>query len=356
MDQQRSCSILSALTWSLRPRLRGRRWPTGRMRGACVSIRPLTLALSPADGGEGTGVAVTVGWAVPTNFRRIVVGTAHPTFLHLVLAFVFCGDVIAAEKAEPPTLRSTVGVAVPISQIVIPGSELEAKPVEDRKAPMVVRILGTFKHGSDFRYDLEYYGLEPGRFDLRQYLQRKDRSSMDGVAPLWVEIGSRLPPGQIVPTDFAATALPHVGGYRLALYGLFAVWAAITLWLALGRRRDRIAAYSVEHVPTLAERLRPLVTQAVAGQLSPEGQAELERLLLGYWRTRLGVDDAEPVAALATLQQHPEAGAVLRLVEEWLHRKGGNRDVDIAAVLAPYQNVTDETVDEPQPVAMTGGR
>ncbi len=359
MDQPQSRSIEPARAWSLLPRLRGRRWPTGRMRGTCVStrgrssIRPLTLALSPSDGGEGTGV---VGWAVPPRIGRELVGTAHPTILLGLLLFGLVSGLLADEKPDPPTSRSTVGVAVPISQIVLPGSELEAKPVEDRKAPMVVRILGTFRHGSDYRYDLEYYGLEPGRFDLRDSLQRKDRSQMDGVAPLWVEIDSRLPPGQIVPSDFAATSLPNVGGYRTAMYGLFIGWAAITLWLAMGRRRARTAAMVTEHVPTLAERLRPLVTQAVAGQLSPEGQAELERLLLGYWRSRLGVTDADPVTAMATLYEHPEAGAVLRLVEDWLHRQGGNRDVDIAAVLAPYQHVVDETVDEPQPVAMAGGR
>lgn len=266
------------------------------------------------------------------------------------------GDLLADEKSDPPTSRSHVGVAVQIGQIVIPGSELEAKPVDDRKAPIVVRILDTFRHGSDFRYDIEYYGLEPGRFDLRNSLQRKDRSSMDGVAPLWVEIGSRLPPGQIVPSDFSATSVPNVGGYRTAGYGLFVVWGAATLWLAVGRRRARATAHAVEHIPTLAERLRPLVTQAVAGQLSAEGQAELERLLLGYWRTRLGLTDMEPFAALLKIQQHPEAGAVLRFVEEWLHRDGGSRSVDITAVLAPYQHAVDETIEEPQPVALTGGR
>ena len=59
---------------------------------------------------------------------------------------------------------------------VLPGSELEVKPIGER-TPIVLRIVRVFPHGTAFRYDLEYYGLEPGSFDLKDYLQRKDRSS-----------------------------------------------------------------------------------------------------------------------------------------------------------------------------------
>ncbi|MDP1799697.1 MAG: hypothetical protein Q8K78_19545 [Planctomycetaceae bacterium] len=259
-----------------------------------------------------------------------------------MVIFSLVSGLLADEKSEPPTSRSTVGVSATISQIVIPGAELEIKPVDDRKAPVVVRITGTFKHGSDYRYDLEYYGLEPGRFDLRDFLQRKDRSAMDSAPPLWVDVASRLPAGQILPSSFSATSLPSLGGYRTTMFGLFAVWAGITLWLALGRRRARLKARMIERIPSLADRLHPLVTQAVTGKLSPEGQAELERLLLGYWRTRLGLMDADPAAAMTALQQHPDAGPVVRQLEEWLHRRDGHGHVDVAAVLAPYQNVCDE--------------
>lgn len=283
----------------------------------------------------------TVGWAVPTTLRKRMVGTAHPTATAILL-ITLCSGLQADEKSGPPTSRSHVGVAAVVSQIVIPGSELEIKPVDDHKAPVVLRITGTFKHGSDYRYDLEYYGLEPGRFDLRDSLQRKDRSSMETVPPLWVEVTSRLPPGQIVPSDFAATTLPPLGGYRSVMFGLFAVWGAITLWLAMGRRRARLQARVVEPAPSLADRLRPLVTQAVAGTLPQEGQAELERLLLGYWRTRIGLTHADPAEAMIVLQRHPHAGPVVRQLEEWLHRGPGSSDVDVAAVLAPYQNVRDD--------------
>lgn len=307
----------------------------------------------PRSLAEHGPVAATIsGSAEASPSRRNGCRVCWIAMLHIASMI----SVNADEPLEPSTSKSTVGVTATISQIVIPGSELEAKPVEDRQVPVVLRILGTFRHGDAFRYDLEYHGLEPGRFDLRESLQRKDRSSMDGVAPLWVDVASRLPPGQILPSDFTATSITKPGGYRTAMFGLFAVWGAITLWLAMGKRRTRTAASAVDQPPTLAERLRPLVTQAVAGDLSPEGRAELERLLLGYWRARLGLVDADPIEALTKIQEHPEAGKVLRFVEEWLHRAGGGRSSDIAAVLAPYQHVPDETIEEVEPAAVVGGR
>ena len=45
---------------------------------------------------------------------------------------------------------------------------------------------------------------------------------------------------------------------------------------------------------TLADRLRPLVDAAVAGALSAGQHAELERLLIGYWRRRLNLEQAAP--------------------------------------------------------------
>ncbi len=206
-------------------------------------------------------------------------------------------------------------------------------------APWSVRIVAAYRHGTDFRYDLEYCGLEAGRFDLRDYLQRKDRSSLETVPPFFVEIESRLPAGQIVPTPSPAASLPRIGGYRYWMAGLAGLWLVAAAWMALGNRRRRTQTAQAESPPSLAERLRPLVADAVNGRLSPDRQAELERLLLGYWRQRLGLEEADPVTALGAIRRHSEAGALLRHVEDWLHRPGGAGQVDIAPILAPYQEL-----------------
>ncbi|HEX5445900.1 MAG TPA: hypothetical protein VFW87_18880 [Pirellulales bacterium] len=251
---------------------------------------------------------------------------------------------------------------VRIDQIVLPGGELEAKPIESRQVPIVLRVVATHPHGSAFRYDLEYHGLEPGRYDLGDYLQRKDGAAAAGLPKLPVEIVSLMPAGQILPADPAARPAPRLGGYRLWLLLGMLAWFAGLLAILFARRRARLAQQrAVERPLTLAERLRPLVTAAMNGRLSPQGTAEIERLLLSYWRHRLHLDDEDPRVAVTMLRDHEQAGALLRQVEAWLHKPGAAEEVHLSALLAPYRDLPAETPLErgagaPPQAAGTGGR
>jgi hypothetical protein len=138
-------------------------------------------------------------------------------------------------------------------------------------------------------------------------------------------------------------ASPWLGGYRLLLWTGGIVWIvglfAILLW---GRGRRRKGAGS-ETVPlTLADRLRPLVQKARTGELSLTQRAELERMLLAYWRTRLQLGDLKATEAFAELRRHPEAGPLLAALETWLHRPGSGRDLDVAPLLEPYAHLPAE--------------
>ena len=54
------------------------------------------------------------------------------------------------------------------------------------------------------------------------------------------------------------------------------------------------------------------------------------------------VREAEEVLAML---EEAEAGALLRQLEDWLHKPQPSRDVDLAALLAPYRAVAAETVE-----------
>ncbi len=251
---------------------------------------------------------------------------------------------LAADAAQP-VRKTTVGKPGRIEQVILPGSELEAVPIESREVPVVLRVVATYPHGTAFRYDLEYYALEPGQYDLRNYLKRKDGSPSDDLPPLPVEVASLLPPGQILPNDLAARCAPRLGGYRLLLAVAAVAWIAGLVAILFVGRRARLAKRQLAPRPvTLAERLKPLVTRAVAGQLDSAGQAEMERLLLTYWRRRLHLEETDPVAAVARLREHEEAGLLLRQVEAWLHKPDGAGEVDIQALLAPYRDLPVEPI------------
>ena len=126
------------------------------------------------------------------------------------------------------------------------------------------------------------------------------------------------------------------------------LWTGAVVWivglaaiLLVGRHRKNAAELS-SRPQTLADRLRPLVEGAVAGELSHSQLAELERSLVALWRKRLRLDSMKASEAIDALREHEVAGGLLRQLEEWLHRPGGEAEVNIASLLAPYEELPAE--------------
>lgn len=244
---------------------------------------------------------------------------------------------IALEK--PAEAAPTVGMSARIEQIILPGGELEVIPREDSREPLVLRIERADPHGTAFRYNLVYYGLEPGRYDLARYLRRKDGSPAEGLPAIPVEVRGILPAGHIPPRGPEASATPRLGNYRywVALAG--AAWIAGLAAIALsGRRKQEGLAAQTAKAATPAERLRPLIDAALAGKLRDDQRPELERNLIACWLERRGLDQLRPAEALASLKQDEEAGPILARLESWLHRPGGEMDDALKADLAACRN------------------
>ncbi len=259
--------------------------------------------------------------------------------------------VIAAQAARaddaPMRSKTTVGMPARIAQLVLPGPELEARPIDDRRAPVIVRIVDAYPHGSAFRYDIVYYALEPGTYDLKDSLRRKDRSSTRDLPPIRVVVEPLLPPGQLEPHRLVLAPSPWLGGYRVLMVLGVVAWIGGLAAIALAGRRKRVdSVVAAGRVATLADRLRPLVDAAVSGQLSAGQHAELERLLIGYWRRRLDLEQAPPAKLIGLLRNHVEAGPLLRQLEDWLHRPAGTAGpVDVVALLKPYQTISADDLE-----------
>ena len=95
-------------------------------------------------------------------------------------------------------------------------------------------------------------------------------------------------------------------------------------------------------------RLRPLVERVGRGDAEEREKAELERLLVAFWRARLDLGDMKVADAVMAIRADDRAGALLRHVEEWLHAPNPPDGVDVGELLAPYRSVT---ADQLQPEA-----
>ncbi|VTR95178.1 Uncharacterized protein OS=Isosphaera pallida (strain ATCC 43644 / DSM 9630 / IS1B) GN=Isop_3569 PE=4 SV=1 [Gemmata massiliana] len=262
----------------------------------------------------------------------------------LVLAFALApfGGFASAQN------ETTVGMTGTLEGVVLPGSELEAAPLTDRKARAVVRVARVYPHGTAFRYDLEYFGLEPGAHDLCPYLKRKDGSPLGELPPITVQVSQVLPPGQVQPNKLEIDTGSRFGGYRFLVIGAVAVWVLGLIAVVASfffPRRKRAGGGTDRKPVSLAERLRPLVEGATAGTLSHSQLADLERALLAYWRKRLALEGAEPGEAIEVLRKHPDAGPLLAQLEAWLHRPGPPQSVDVAALLAPYRDLPPDALE-----------
>jgi hypothetical protein len=250
---------------------------------------------------------------------------------------------IAAVLVLAGTLRarSQRGVRL-IQDLVLPAPELEVVPVN--AASPIVPHRPKNPHGTAFRYDLEYTGLDPGEYDLSKWLQPLAGASAV-LSPIPVKIRSLLPAGQVLPHPPVPARAPVLGGYRAFLLVAGILWiVGLIAILRIGRKRALAAAESARP-RTLAERLRPLVEHAIAGRLSRVERARLELSLVAYWRKRLGLDALEPRAALAQLREHADAGPLLRSLEDWLHAPVPAHEVDLAVLLAPYRDLPADALE-----------
>lgn len=252
----------------------------------------------------------------------------------------------AAVRGEGTATATTVGVPATIEDHVLPGPELEVKPLADRDAPFVLRIVDSYPHGESRRYTFEYYALEPGSYNLTDYLQPKDAEPAVELPALQVNVEAALPPGQIEPHALKPSALPSVGGYRIWLTVGVLVWVVgAYILLFVGRKSDPDIESAAKAQPkSLADRLRPTIEAAIAGKVSHAELAELERGLFGYWRTRLGLNNVPTHKALRKVLQHPEAGQLLRQLEVWLHDPSRTEQVDVGKLLEPYRNLPSDAL------------
>lgn len=265
--------------------------------------------------------------------------------LSLLISLWLVGWCGAQDEGGASLASPTTGMEGEVLNLVLPGTQLEAKALEETNSPIVLRVVQVFPHVDDWRYDLSFYGTVPGMYDLRDFLQRKDGSTMDGVPPIPVEVLAVRALGELVRPGLEPEKPPRLGGYKLALIAAGVFWFGILALLLFGFRKktEQQLAQRAEPV-TLADVLRPLVKKAQAGELSQSGQAELERTLLGIWRKRLNLEDEDPAAAMIKLREDAEAGALLRELEKWLHKPGAADQVDVAELLRPYEKLPADEV------------
>ena len=225
-------------------------------------------------------------------------------------------------------------------KIILERGDYVPRPLDDR-TPVILRLGSVEPTEGGFAYRFHVIGFEPGEHRLADYLMRPDGTPATELGDLTFTVKTILPPeheGALTP--HLVTPMPWFGGYRYLLGGLAVLW--VLGWFGISRigrqKKSTVQAAPEAPPPSFAERLRPYLEHAAGGTLEAGGKAELERLLLSYWRDRLSPPGERMAAEFAALRVHPEAAPAIDALERWLHRPGGADAKDIESLLNFYRN------------------
>ena len=273
-------------------------------------------------------------------------GVSREKTAHLLAIAFLSGVVTRSSKGEASS--PTIGMEGAVT-VVLPAG-LEAVPIQPR-TKVILQIAGTKAVAGGTEYDLRYTVMEPGKYDLRAYLQHGDGRAVAEGLPVMVEGVSLFPAKyDAILLKVPPTPMRKFGGYTAFATTAVVVWAVVLISLLLVGRKRRPRPLSVESPAvslTLAERLRQLVTTAARGELSVHQKSELEMLLLRYWRRRLQLENLTMEDVMSRLRQDHGSGELVEALESWLHAPvTTRRHVDIGRALAPYENVVDDVMKE----------
>ena len=256
----------------------------------------------------------------------------------MLVVLVLAPSACAEDKRNP-----TVGLAGRIEGLVLPGTELQGRPLDDDSIPVIVRIEkveNVLGDPESLRYDIVFYGMQPGPLDLSEFLVRKDGSSVENLPSIPVEIESLLPPGTQQPNELSNRWLPRLGGYRLLAIAAAVLWVLILIAMIFAGRRRRQDAVDQEKPLTLADYLKPRLDAANKGTLPTSQYAELEAMLTSFWRKRLNLESLPIADAIGTIRQDDQAGPLLGQIEQWMHNPQSDKSVELAELLEPYQEIS----------------
>lgn len=249
------------------------------------------------------------------------------------LASLIIGTITGIVGGPPPTVGMEDGYS-----FIYSGAELRAKPFND-KSPIVLQIYSKSAAPDGTEYQLGFIGMEPGTYDLRDYLESVDGVRPDDLPAMPVTVKGLLPPEHQGQLESRPPSPPrNVGGYLIAMSALAVIWIFCFIPLMRKRSANREPVPEASREPGFADYLRPLIARAAAGDLTGDEKAQVERLLLLHWRGRLHLEHLSMADSMSQLHRHDEAGQLLRALEDWLHRPpGAVVDTDIAELLRPYE-------------------
>ena len=218
-------------------------------------------------------------------------------------------------------------------KVSFPGELLVAAKVDD-KADAMVRIISYKKSAAGYDYELEFTGLEPGRYNLIKYLRTASRNEEVQLEEYPVEVSTSLDEsfkGELL--DFQKSVPTLVPWYKKLNYVLIALWILLLpLIILYGRKRKKVEEVKVIVEKSLSEKICELLT-SLEGNSTRELWQRIEGLIFQHWCERKSLKGLPMHEAILKLKADSEAGPFIRKLEEGLHSKDCKNEKEIVELI-----------------------
>ena len=254
-------------------------------------------------------------------------------FIYYIFVLIGSTFVLKGEYQSP------LGLPIEITDLYISGEKVEPILRVDNRSSLVIRVTDIKPAEDGYRYSMTVYGLDPGSYNILDFLQYSDSK---------LPVSSKAIPLQITtihgldnlpkPEALNPKPPPKMGGYRALMITLSLFWLAILGLLVFYRKKKPQSEKGELPELTLQQKLAKLVTRASKGDLDDAEQAKLERLIIGHWKQELPeISKLPPAQALAKLREHNEASPLILKLEQWLHSPQPEiNHEDLAPLLEPF--------------------
>ncbi len=277
----------------------------------------------------------------------------------LVLLWTLTGS---RPPMPPATLAMVPAVGAEMKETVILDRPDYQAVKPTASTPLLLRIRSVEPVENGFRYDLLYTGVEAGVFNLTDFLLNPLGGRLrDPVAT--VTIHSNI--SADAPFSVVTKAVPFPSPpfpYRMVMQVVGLAWLGWGVRLVFPKKespRPALSAAGNETVQagdepeseTLSSLLRPLVEKAADKSITSSEKGRLEQILFLYWGKQMELDHLDSAEQLRRILEHPEAGLLLRTVEQWLYQPGSLITAEeINAALTAYEARYSADLPPPRPV------
>jgi hypothetical protein len=216
--------------------------------------------------------------------------------------------------------------------VTFPGEKLMAAKVDDKSRAMV-RILTAQKSGDGYKYEMEFIGLEPGEYNLIDYLRTENDEPLT-FKKHQIEVGTSLAvgfDGELL--DYQKTSRNLIPWYKKINYAVMAIWALLLPVIILyGRKKKKADEIVVEEEKSINEKIRGLLS-SMGNSSSKELWQKVESLIFQHWCEKKNLQGMPMHEAIIKLKEDDEAGPFILKLEKGIHSQEFKDEKGITALI-----------------------